>query len=68
MTTRKRYWENADEQTIMFFGLSIDEQGRAYDMEEAYTEEEQVRIRHQQAIEAARETPDYIKAQLGISC
>ncbi len=66
MTTRKRYWENADEQTINFFGLSIDEQGRAYDLEEVYTDEEQEKINYAQAIEAARETPDYIKVQLGI--
>ena len=67
MTIRKRYWDNADEMTIKFFGLSIDEQGRAYDMEEVYTPEEQAQIRRAQAIEAARETPDYIKSQLGIN-
>ena len=66
MTTRKRDWGIQDEQTIMFFGLSVDENGHAYDMETIYTEEEQAEIRHQQAIEAARETPDYVKAQLGI--
>ena len=31
-----------------------------------YTEEEQAQIRRAQAIEAARETPDYVKANLGI--
>lgn len=66
MTTRKRDWGIQDEQTIMFFGLSVDDNGHAYDMETIYTEEEQAEIRRQQAIEAAHETPDYVKAQLGI--
>lgn len=66
MTTRKRDWGIQDAETIKFFGLSVDDNGHAYDMETIYTEEEQAEIRRQQAIEAARETPDYVKVQLGI--
>ena len=66
MTLRRRDWGKVDAATISFFGLSVDEQGRAYDYEEVYTEEEQAQIERAQAIEAARETPDYVKANLGI--
>lgn len=67
MTLRKRDWGKADAATISFWGLSVDENGNAYDYEEVYTEEEQAQIRRAQAIEAARETPEYIKVQLGIA-
>ena len=66
MTTRRRYWENADAMTIEFFGLQVDEQGRAYDLEQVYSEQEQAEIKRAQASTAAHETPDHIKAQLGI--
>lgn len=66
MKLRKRDWGKADAATIDFWGLSVDEYGNAYDYEEVYTEEEQKQIRCAQATEAARETPDYIKYQMGI--
>lgn len=62
----KRNWGKVDASTIDFFGLSVDENGEAYDYEAVYTEEEQAQIRRAQAVEAARETPDYVKANLGI--
>ena len=66
MVLRKRDWGKADAATIQFWGLSVDENGDAYDYEIVYTEEEQAQIRRAQAIEAARETPDFVKANLGI--
>lgn len=66
MTKIKRNWGRVDAATIEFFGLSIDESGEAYDYEIVYTEEEQASIKRAQSIEAARETPDYVKVNLGI--
>ena len=66
MTKVKRNWGRVDTATIDFFGLSVDKNGEAYDYEIVCTEEEQAQIRRAQDTEAARETPDYVKINLGI--
>lgn len=62
----RRYWDNASQTDITFFGLELDEDGRAYDYEEVYSEEERAEIAAQQAREARINTPSHVLCELGI--